>query len=93
MITNHDFRYEHILRINFNAPVGIESYGIETQKDLLDFYNEFSDETYSLELYQQCLKLEEKINEILTETLKSCNNGHFELDWRDAFEIEIHGID
>lgn len=93
MITNHDFRYEHTLRINFDVPVGIGSYGIDSQKDLLDFYNEFSNDTCSLELYQQCLKLEEEINEILTKSLKLCDNGHFELDWRDDFEIEIHGID
>jgi len=93
VIINHDFRYEHTLRIDFDVPVGIGSYEINTQKDLLDFYNEFADSSIcSIELYQRCLKLEEEINNILTDSLKSCDNGHFELDWRDEFEIEIHGI-
>ena len=93
IITHHDFRYEHTLRLGFEYPLGIGSYGLDTEEELLEYVDEYPQENCSLELFRLCQKLEDKINTILVETLKICDNGHFELDWRDDFEIEIHGID
>jgi hypothetical protein len=95
MIINHDFRYSDTLRINFNVPVGISSYGFDNEKELLDFYNSYNNaDIYTFKLLQKCLTLENEINNILTESLIICSDdGYFELDWRDDLELEIHGID
>jgi hypothetical protein len=94
MITHHDFRYEHTLRLGFDNPLGTGSFGFETEEELKEFFNEYCTKDEKIETYKKCQKLEDQINEIFRESLEKIKfEKEIELDWRDAFEIEIHGID
>lgn len=92
MESTHDFRYEHTLRINFDKPIGIGSFGFTTDEELVKFINEYPNENCDFNMFKKCLFLEEQINKIIIESFKECKTNFFELDWRDDFEIEVHGI-
>jgi len=93
MEQTHDFRYEQTLRINFDKPIGIGSFGFETDEELLKFVNEYpAKENCDFDMFKKCQKFSEQINNIIIETLDKCKNVELYLDWRDDFEIEIHGI-
>jgi len=90
MIKSYDFRYKNTLRIYFDLPVGIGSYGIKEDK-LEKFYYKFnSDHNYSFKMFKKCWNLEHFIN---TKIIKTLNCDINDLDWRDDLEIEIHNID
>ncbi len=88
----HDFRYEQTLRINFDKPIGIGSFGFKTDEELLKFINEYPDIKHNFDMFKKCQKLKEQINKIIIESFDKCKNVELYLDWRDDFEIEIHGI-
>lgn len=95
MITDHGFRYETTLRINFDTPIGIISNGFETEEELLEYYNEFYNDisTIPFEEFKKYLNLEKEINNIFMEIFNNCKNEHIDLDWRDDYTVEIHGVD
>lgn len=92
MKSNHDFKYEQTLRIEFDKPVGIGSYGFKTDEELIKFINEYPDEKCDFDMFKNCLFLEDQINKIIIESLDKCKNVELHLDWRDDFVIEVHGI-
>lgn len=92
MKSSHNFRYEQTLRINFDKPIGIGSFGFETDDELLKFVNEYPHEDHNFDTFKKCQKLKNQINNIIVESFETCKNVELSLDWRDDFEIEIHGI-
>ena len=98
MITNHDFRYDETLRINFDAPVGVSSYSMTchpmTYKQLKKFKKEY-ESSWSIKVLQQYNNLGNQINDIINEALKKYTIEDVEenLDWRDCTELEFHNID
>lgn len=93
MEINHDFRYEHTLRLNFDIPVGMSSYGFETKTKLEEFYNDVVDNDYTFELMEKCDSLGDEINEIIKTSLAPYKiDDDMLLDWRDELELEVHGI-
>ncbi len=95
MITNHDFRYPETLRLEFDEPVGIFSYGFETETELRRFYDEVEPD-YSFDLLVKYNHLDYQIFKIFKEFLEKYRKDtsqDFNLDWRDELEIEIHNID
>jgi len=99
IITSHDFKYPETLRLDFDVPIGISSYGFEKEEALKQFNTEYpganANVYYSFETLLKCNKLGKKINNILIKSLRKyrITKEVMILDWRDELELEIHNID
>ena len=99
MKTKWDFRYVTTLRLNFDLPIGVGSYGHTVGDELENYFTwMYAEYTLQPEIEFKFLQLVnnhlEDINNILITNLKSySNHKSILLDWRDDSEIEIHNID
>jgi hypothetical protein len=90
----YDFRYDNdynnsTLRINFKNPFGIGSFGFETDDQLKTYVGR----DYDFDLFKKCQLLENQINEIIYDVFELFKITISDLDWRDAHELEVDGID
>jgi hypothetical protein len=86
-----DFRYTDTLRICFNYPLGIGSYGDCDSMD--EIHRDYLPELSSVEFKYYAEKFDD-VCDAFRAVLSACKSkDDIELDWRDGFELEIHHID
>lgn len=86
MKIEYSFRGKNSLRLNFNFPVGIESFGF-TPAEFDYFMKKYNPNVkFSQEILENITK---DINEILLNNF----GDNIDLDWRDDNEIEVHNIE
>ncbi len=87
----YDFRYTETLRIYFNYPLGIGSYGdCDSMDEMIKNYHQ---ELSPAELKNYVEKIDDVCDALRT-VLSTCKlEDDIELDWRDDVELEIHHID
>jgi hypothetical protein len=86
-----DFRYTTTLRIYFNYPLGIGSYGDCDAMD--EIRREYHLELSSAE-FKHYGEIFDDVCDAFRAVLSACKSeDDIELDWRDDFELEIHHID
>jgi len=97
IIESYGFRYSTTLRLNFSKPVGIGSFGFETEEQMKSFYDKFCDKSlYDFNTLIFYNKKFDKVCDLIITSLQKCKceeNEKIELDFRDDLELEVHGID
>jgi len=73
-----DYRYPKVLRLHFNVPAGMGSYGYDSKS----FEKEFPESTKTLSEY-------ETITNVVNIIINSFIGQDIEIGWRDDQEVEI----
>jgi len=76
-----DWRNRSTLRINFDSPVGLDACGFVDEDDQKEFTEQFAN-----------LTTEQVTDAINTEIINFFDDNEADIDWRDAYEVEVHNL-